>query len=128
MSERRYQVGVVGSFEAAHRLVGNFGPASRTHGHTYRVEVSLKGDCLQADGTLVDITLLQEALQATLGRLHYRDLGAVSELAGRNTTAEVVAEQIHRSVSESLTSRATGALRVQVWESEHAWAAVDGEI
>ena len=33
-----YEVGVVAHFEAAHRLVGDFGPAQRMHGHTYRVE------------------------------------------------------------------------------------------
>ena len=35
-----YEVYVAARFEAAHRLVGAFGPATRTHGHTYRIESS----------------------------------------------------------------------------------------
>ena len=38
-----YEVYVAARFEAAHRLVGDFGPATRMHGHTYRMEVIVRG-------------------------------------------------------------------------------------
>ena len=50
-----YEIYVAARFEAAHRLVGDFGPAARTHGHTYRMEVILRGQHLADDGTLYDI-------------------------------------------------------------------------
>ncbi|HZF58812.1 MAG TPA: 6-carboxytetrahydropterin synthase, partial [Rubrobacter sp.] len=39
-----YEIYVAASFEAAHRLVGDFGPATRLHGHTYRLEVVVRGE------------------------------------------------------------------------------------
>src|SRR5579864_732307 len=89
-----YEVGVVQQFEAAHHLDGNFGPATRTHGHTYKVEVAVRGERLQADGTLCDIGTLGEAVKNAIGELHLQDLNALEAFAGRNTTAEVVAEHI----------------------------------
>ena len=47
-----YEVFVAARFEAAHRLVGDFGSATRTHGHTYRMEAIVRGECLRDDETL----------------------------------------------------------------------------
>ena len=57
-----YEVYVAARFEAAHRLVGDFGPATRIHGHTYRIEVIVRGQRLAEDGTLYDIGRLKKAL------------------------------------------------------------------
>ena len=58
-----YEVYVAARFEAAHRLVGDFGPATRTHGHTYRMEVIVRGQRLGDDGTLYDIGELGQAVE-----------------------------------------------------------------
>ena len=60
-----YEVYVAAQFEAAHRLVGDFGPATRMHGHTYRLEVIVRGKRLSGDGTLYDIGRLRSALWKT---------------------------------------------------------------
>ncbi len=86
-----YEVGVIAHFEAAHHLVGDFGPATRLHGHTYRLEVTLRGERLQPDGTLYDIGQLRVDVDALAASLHYRELETVPGLAGVNTTAENVA-------------------------------------
>ena len=86
-----YEVYVAARFEAAHRLVGDFGPATRLHGHTYRLEVLVRGERLHDDGTLYDIGLLPPAVEDLAASLHYRDLGDVPGLAGVNTTAEALA-------------------------------------
>jgi len=66
-----YEVGVVDSFESAHRLKGNFGPATNLHGHTYRVEVVVGGSSLsERDGTLCDIVKVKEALGQVMRKLH----------------------------------------------------------
>ena len=86
-----YEIYFAARFEAAHRLVGNFGPATRTHGHTYRLEVILRGQQLGDDGTLYDIGELGQAVEGLAGSMHYRDLNEVPGLQGVNTTAEAVA-------------------------------------
>ncbi|HEY6673318.1 MAG TPA: 6-carboxytetrahydropterin synthase, partial [Rubrobacteraceae bacterium] len=87
-----YEVYVAAQFEAAHRLVGDFGPATRMHGHTYRLEVIVRGKRLSGDGTLYDIGRLRPAVEDLASSLHYRDLDEVSGLESVNTTAEAVAD------------------------------------
>lgn len=117
-----FEVGVVGHFEAAHRLRGNFGPATRRHGHTYRVEVSARGHTLRPDGTLFDITRLQEALREVTGSLHYQDLDELAELADQNTTAETLAHHIFERIATRVAAPDLTWLGVRLWESPDAYA------
>src|SRR5438309_11131309 len=94
-----FEVGIVAQFEAAHRLHGDFGPAARLHGHTYRVEVAVRGESLQEDGTLCDIVVVQQALDRVLKTMHYRDLTELELFEGRNTTAEVVAQVLFEQIA-----------------------------
>lgn len=123
-----YEVYVAAAFEAAHRLKGDFGPASRTHGHTYRLEAIVRGERLAADGTLLDIGRLREAVEGVAASLDYRDLDEVPGLAGKNTTAEVVAGFCWEGISPSLRHRGLDSLTVRVWESPEVYAAREGTL
>jgi 6-pyruvoyltetrahydropterin/6-carboxytetrahydropterin synthase len=123
-----YEVGVVVQFEAAHRLRGDFGPATRTHGHTYRVEVTARGPALRMDGTLCDLGVLQEAVDTAVRALHYRDLDEIDAFAGGNTTAEAVARYVHNHVAPRLSQEAVEHLAVRVWESPQAFAGYEAGI
>lgn len=118
-----YEVGVAAHFEAAHCLVGDFGAATRMHGHTYRLEVAVSGPGLRPDGTLFDITALQEAVQALVGELHYRDLGEVPGLMEVNTTAENVARFCWQQLAGTLRGLGLVQLTVRVWENPATYAA-----
>jgi 6-pyruvoyltetrahydropterin/6-carboxytetrahydropterin synthase len=120
-----YEVGVVAQFEAAHRLVGDFGPATRMHGHTYRVEVVVRGERLRDDGVLFDIGRLRESIDALMATMHLRDLADVPGLAGINTTAEAVADYCWAALETDLRGHGLATLLVRVWESPLAWAARD---
>ena len=123
-----YEIGVSAQFEAAHRLVGDFGPATRIHGHTYRLEVAVRGPALRPDGTLIDITLVQAALAALVAELHYRDLGEVPGLAGLNTTAEHVAGYCWRRLAAALAGLGLASLSVRLWENPGAYAAYEAAL
>ena len=118
-----YEIYFAARFEAAHRLVGNFGPATRTHGHTYRLEVILRGQQLGDNGTLYDIGELGQAVEGLAGSMHYRDLNEVSGLEGVNTTAEAVAAYCWDELAQSLRGRGLDSLTVRIWESPDAYAA-----
>ena len=118
-----YEIGVTAQFEAAHRLVGDFGPATRLHGHTYRLEVVVSGEQLNADGVLYDIGRLREAVDALTAVLHYRNLDEVAGLAGKNTTAETVADYCWEALAPPLQGQGLAALLVRVWESPQVYAA-----
>ncbi len=92
----------------AHSLRGEvFGPAQRLHGATFVVDATFRGDRLDDTGILVDIGRAAQELHAVLSDLAYRNLDEVAELAGTNTTSEVLA----RHVADRLADRvAAGAL------------------
>ena len=117
-----YEVYVAAQFEAAHRLVGDFGPATRTHGHTYRMEVIVRGESLSDDGTLYDIGELRSAVEDLAASLHYRDLNDVPDLADVNTTAEAVAGYCWGKLAPPLRERNLDSLTVRIWESPQVYA------
>ena len=123
-----FEVGVVAQFEAAHALRGDFGPASRRHGHTYRVEVAVRGNNVREDGVLCDIGLLQTIVQEVVSELHFRDLDEVAMFAGRNTTAEVVAAVLFEQIALRLADEGLDTLAVRVWESPQAYAYYENEL
>jgi 6-pyruvoyltetrahydropterin/6-carboxytetrahydropterin synthase len=114
-----YEVYVASQFEAAHRLVGDFGPATRTHGHTYRLEAIVRGERLSEDGTLYDIAAVDDLAAS----LHYRDLDEVPGLEDVNTTAEAVADYCWETLALPLRDRGLDSLVVRVWESPQVYAA-----
>jgi 6-pyruvoyltetrahydropterin/6-carboxytetrahydropterin synthase len=118
-----YEIYVAAIFEAAHRLVGDFGPATRVHGHTYRLEVIVRGQRLAEDGTLYDIGRLKQAVDELVASLDYQDLNKVPGLADVNTTAEAVADYCWERLASPLRGRGLDSLVVRVWESRDAYAA-----
>ncbi len=120
-----YEIGVVAQFEAAHRLVGDFGPATRLHGHTYRLEAAVRGEQLQDDGTLFDIGRLRSVVDELSAGLHYRNLDELADFAGVNTTAENVASYCWERIAAELRGVGLASLLVRVWESPQVYAARD---
>jgi 6-pyruvoyltetrahydropterin/6-carboxytetrahydropterin synthase len=123
-----FEIGVVAHFTARHHLVGDFGPASQPHAHAYRVEVGVSGGNLRADGTLFDISRLQNALSAALGDLEGRDLNEISGLAEPNPSAEAVARYIFERIAPSLSRDGLDRLQTRVWESPEAYASYTGDL
>ena len=111
----------------AHSLRGEvFGPAQALHGATYVVDATFRGDTLDDDGILVDIATAADELHALTAGLTHRNLDDVPELAGRNTTTEVLAQHLGDLLAERLRAGALGdrvsALEVTLGESPVARA------
>ena len=131
-----YTVCVRDHFMIAHSFQGEvFGPAQRMHGATYVVDLELRRPDLDADGVVVDIGKLSDSLRAVLAELNYRNLDEAREFAGRNTTTEFLAREIHdriaaRIVNGQLGPHAAGftSLRVTLRESHVAWASYEGSL
>jgi 6-pyruvoyltetrahydropterin/6-carboxytetrahydropterin synthase len=118
-----YAVGVSDHIMVAHSLRGDvFGPAQRLHGATYEVRVEVQSPTLDADGIVLDIGLLRDALALAIAPLAYRNLDDLPEFAGRNSTTEVLCEHIHRGLSARLGARPGASLAVTLVESPVAWA------
>lgn len=123
-----YEIGISEQFEAAVFMVGDFGPATRVHGHTYRLEAIVQGDTLRSDGTLFNIAILQERLRALAATLHYQLLNELPAFAGRNPTVEVIADYCWRELADGLRSEGLNALTIRLWENPQAYAARSGAL
>jgi 6-pyruvoyl-tetrahydropterin synthase len=112
----------------AHSLRGAaFGPAQRLHGVTYLVDATFRRRELSEDGVVVDLGAAADLLHAVLADLTYRNLDEEPDLAGLNTTTEVLArlvadrlaERIH---ADAFSTVALDGIAVTLHESHLAWA------
>ena len=117
----------------AHSLKGAvFGPAQRLHGATYVVDATFRRATLDADGIVVDIGRAAEVLRAVVGELGYRNLDEEGDLAGVNTTTEVLAQVIADRLADHARAgdlgdgaRELDGLVVTLRESHVAWASYE---
>jgi 6-pyruvoyltetrahydropterin/6-carboxytetrahydropterin synthase len=131
-----FRVSVRDHIMVAHSFRGEvFGPAQRLHGATFVVDLELARRELDANGIVVDIGLLGELLKGVLAPLNYRNLDELPELAGRNSTTEVLAQEICERVRERITGGALGengaaleAIKVTLGESHVAWASYETKL
>ncbi|MGY1663050.1 6-pyruvoyl trahydropterin synthase family protein [Geodermatophilus sp. SYSU D00705] len=117
----------------AHSFTGEvFGPAQQLHGATYVVDATFRGAELDADGVVVDIGAAAALLHEVLGALTYRNLDDDPDLAGTNTTTEVLARVVADRMALRIRDGALGpggvrleGLAVTLHESHVAWASYD---
>jgi 6-pyruvoyl-tetrahydropterin synthase len=119
----------------AHSLPAEvFGPAQALHGATYVVDAAFFAEELDANGIVVDIGLAAEALREALAPLHYRNLDAAPEFAGRITTTEVLCRHVFDALAGAAWAGRLGdggrlrRLRVTLHESHVAQAWFEAEI
>jgi 6-pyruvoyl-tetrahydropterin synthase len=125
-----YAVEVRQHIMIAHSFRGElFGPAQRTHGATFVVDAAFFARELDPHGLVVDIGRATEALRAVLAPLDYRDLDALPEFTGQNTTTEFLAAHVHRALVRHARDGGLGrpeaeivSLRVTLSESHVARA------
>ena len=129
-----YAVEVRDRIMIAHSFKGDlFGPAQSLHGATFVVDVAFFRDELTEDAVVVDIGRAHEALGAVLKPLQYRNLDALPQFAGRNTTTEFLAKHIFDAMAAAARagrlgpgSEGVARLRVTLHESDVARAWYEG--
>jgi 6-pyruvoyl-tetrahydropterin synthase len=131
-----YAVEVRDRIMIAHSFKGAlFGPAQRLHGATFVVDVAFFRETLTEDSVVVDIARAHEALAATLAPLQYRNLDALPDFAGRNTTTEFLCRHIFDALVAAARagrlgpgSEGVGRIRVTLHESDVARAWFEGSL
>ncbi len=115
-------------FEAAHHLPYHHGQCARPHGHSYRLEVTLRGPIRDEAGAsdhgmVMDFAELSQIVRnVVLERLDHREL---NEATGIYTTAENLAHWIWD------TLLAAGLplnllYRIRLWETESGYVEITG--
>lgn len=113
-------------FEAAHHLPAHRGKCARTHGHSYQLEVTLRGPIKDAPsesdhGMVMDFGDLKQIVQEmVIARLDHTDL---NESTGVYTTAEYLAHWIwDRLVEGGLPEQLL--YRLRLWETESCYVEI----
>jgi len=120
-----YQLCLQREFEASHFLIGgDWGAENKVHGHPYRLEWILEGRQLDQHGYLVDLTNVDEHLEAVLARYRGKVLNDLPEFAGVNPSLEHFCGVLSDRLAPHLAGAGLHAHTIRLWESETAWAAL----
>jgi 6-pyruvoyltetrahydropterin/6-carboxytetrahydropterin synthase len=79
MSDAVFEITKAASFDAAHRLPGADGRYTRLHGHSFKVEATVRGPAVGPVGWVADLASLDAALKAIAAEL---DHSLLNEHAG----------------------------------------------
>ena len=73
MTDPIFEITKAAAFDAAHRLPGGpkDGPYTRLHGHSFKVEATLRGPATAPVGWVDDLARLDAALKAVAGELDH---------------------------------------------------------
>ncbi|MFH1390659.1 MAG: 6-carboxytetrahydropterin synthase QueD [Candidatus Margulisiibacteriota bacterium] len=114
-----YELMVEDTFDAAHALRGYEGPCENLHGHTWRIQLYLKGSKLNKLGLLEDFKAIKKVLAATLDQFDHNYINETSPFDKINPTSENLAKYLF----DKLKNRYKSTHKVIVWESERTYAA-----
>jgi len=112
-----FEVSVTQTFAAAHALRGYKGKCENTHGHNYRVEVTVAGDRLDSIGLLADFADIKNAMRDVIARLDHVHLNETPPFDELNPSAENIAWYIAEEV-KALLGGAASVSAVKVWETD----------
>ncbi len=108
------------TFDAAHSLRDYQGPCENIHGHTYKLEVTVKGK-LPDSGLVMDFTALKDAVETKI--IHVFDHRYLNDLVEFNPTCENLLVHFWNIIHDSLHEYPTIHLEeITLWETPTARA------
>jgi 6-pyruvoyltetrahydropterin/6-carboxytetrahydropterin synthase len=111
-----YELTVKDHFDAAHALRGYEGECRELHGHTWDVEVTVRGEKLDGVGIVYDFKVLKEDLASVLADYDHAYLNDVVPFDEINATAENLARVVFERLAERV-GEGVSVVEVAVWES-----------
>jgi 6-pyruvoyltetrahydropterin/6-carboxytetrahydropterin synthase len=121
-----YTLAVRREFIARHFLIGgDWGPENFPNSHHYILELQLEGNELDQHGYLVDIVDVEKHLDEIVGYYKEQMLNEKPEFTGLNPSIEHFSRILATTLSERIKAKNISALKVVLWEHEHAWAAFE---
>jgi len=113
-----FELSIKNDFAASHCLRGYKGKCERLHGHTWKVEVVLKGKALDKIGMVIDFMIIKRNLHEFLEELDHHHLNDHPYFKKVNPTTENIARYIYDAFSKKC--RPLKIKKVTVWESDNA--------
>jgi 6-pyruvoyltetrahydropterin/6-carboxytetrahydropterin synthase len=125
------------TFDSGHRLSKHNGKCFHLHGHTYKAEVTLRGNTLHEVGYLIDFTDVKELLKEITDRLDHKTLlfkddklnQEIYNVAPEHCILldfEPTAENIAKYLYGEMKIKFPFVSQVKVWETPSAYAVYQG--
>jgi len=111
------------TFDAAHRLDHYHGKCEALHGHTYRLQITLKGIPDSEDMVMDFVQLKRLVNEKAVGILDHAFLNDIIP----QPTAENIALWIWEQLAEHLEAENRSLYSVQVWETADSSVLLDRE-
>ncbi len=124
-----FELKVKGDIASAHQLRGYEGRCKDLHGHTWKIEVTLLSDKLDAIGMVADFKDMKKMLKEVLDPIDHVFLNDLPYFKAVNPTTENIAKYVYEHFSKACLSASQQASQagapirvkqVEVWESELA--------
>lgn len=113
-----YELNICGHFASAHSLRGYHGPCEEIHGHTWKVEVTIRGQEINDIGLVIDFGEIKGRLKKFLSQLDHVHLNDHPAFKVHNPSTENLARFIFQEFSEQCLP--FKLMKVRVWESDNA--------
>jgi 6-pyruvoyltetrahydropterin/6-carboxytetrahydropterin synthase len=116
-----FELSVTGDIASAHFLPGYEGPCKDLHGHTWKIEVTVRSSSLDKIGMVVDFKEIKKALKDFLEHLDHVCLNDLEHFKRNNPTTENIAKYIYENFGKDVGAIRESPLqivKVRVWESD----------
>jgi 6-pyruvoyltetrahydropterin/6-carboxytetrahydropterin synthase len=114
-------------FDSAHFLPYYRGTCERLHGHTYKLEVVVKGD-IGKDGMVMDFSNLKEIVNShIIERLDHMNLNDILDVPTAENIATWIFDELDSKMGEMGDAGETGGISlhsVKLWEGHGKWVEV----
>jgi 6-pyruvoyltetrahydropterin/6-carboxytetrahydropterin synthase len=117
-----YEIKIVTSFSAAHRLENFYGKCEALHGHNWKVEVFLQGERLDEAGLLRDFGVVKARTRELLEEIDHKYLNELPVFSNQNPSSENLARFLFQRLAAALNRDGVKVSRVSVWESDTSCA------
>ncbi len=117
-----YEINIITTIAAAHRLRGYKGKCEEIHGHNWKVEVYIQSDKLDDLGMVMDFKVLKKKTEQFLKIYDHKYLNEVAPFDKINPSSENLARSIYKELSKKINNKNCKVSKVKVWESDDASA------
>ena len=117
-----YELKIITSFSAAHRLENFYGKCEALHGHNWKVEVYLQGEKLDEAGLLQDFGVVKARTRELLEEVDHKYLNELPAFSNQNPSSENLARFLFQRLGAVLNRDGVKISRVSVWESDTSCA------
>jgi 6-pyruvoyltetrahydropterin/6-carboxytetrahydropterin synthase len=114
-----YELMVEDTFHAAHALRGYQGPCENLHGHSWKVQLFLKGEKLNKIGLLIDFKEVKSILKEVIAPFDHQLINDIKPFDAENPSSENLAKTIYKEMKKRIKETS----KIIIWESATARAA-----